>query len=365
MENYSFNPNAVPTFLAAAAFLFISLYRVIREKFSYLSNLLFLVGLIVSFWLFSFSWMYCANNDGVALRWAKIAYFGIPFLPTAIYNFSLVFLQVFQQNRNSVRVCWAISMFFSLLAVQTDLIISGVKRYQWGYYPQYDVFSIPYLMFFFGVLSLCLYHYVTEYRKTLKGTAHHQRLKLFIIAFSIASLAIVDYFAKFGINVYPFGYLPFLVFLLLSSLTISRYKMVDITPAFTAEKIIDTMNDILFVTDPEGIIRLVNKAALKFTGKFGDDLIGKHITQVISNDYFSNQFENLLASEPITNFEITCCSRKDSNCTLSLSIAAIKDKTNQSLAVVIVAKDITYLKRAEKGFHKREDDQHMGQESSL
>ena len=348
MENYFLNPYAVPTFLSAAAFLFISLYRIIRDKFSFLSDLLFLIGLIVSLWLFSFSWMYCATNERLALWWAKVAYVGIPFLPTAILNFSLVFLQTARQNRNLLRFCWAVSMLFSLLAVETDLIISGVKHYWWGYYPQYDVFSIPYLMFFFGILSLCAYEYVTEYRKTIKGTAQHKRLKLFVIAFSVASLAIVDYFAKFGMAVYPFGYLPFLGFLLISSITISRYRMVDITPAFAAEKIIDTMNDILFVTDPEGTIRLVNKAAVTFLGKSPDDVIGKHITQVISNAFFSNQFATLVASEPIANFEISCCSKKD----LSLSISAIKEKTGQLLAVVIIAKDITYLKRVERDFIK-------------
>jgi PAS domain S-box-containing protein len=171
---------------------------------------------------------------------------------------------------------------------------------------------------------------------------------LFIVAFGIAAIAIVDYFAKFGINVYPFGYLPLLGFLLISSVAISRYKMVDITPAFSAEKIIDTMNDILFVTDPEGIIRLVNKAALSFFGKFEDDLIGKHITQVISNDYFSSQFGNLLSREPISDLEISCCSRKDLRCTLSLSISAIKDREQQSLAVVIIAQDVTDLRRMER-----------------
>jgi len=237
---------------------------------------------------------------------------------------------------------------FSLLAVETDLIISGVKHYRWGYYPQYDVFSIPYLMFFFGILSLCAYEYVTEYKKTLKGTTQRTRLKLFIIAFSFAALAIVDYFAKFGIDVYPFGYIPLLGFLLLSSITISRYRIVDITPAFAAEKIIDAMNDILFVTDPEGTIRLVNKAAVTFLGKSAEDLVGKHITQVISNAFFSGQFASLVSSEPIANFEISCCSKKD----LSLSISAIKDKTRQLLAVVIIAKDVTYLKRVERDFIK-------------
>ena len=348
MDNYFFNPYAVPTFLSSGAFLVISLYRVVRDRFSFLSSLLFLIGLIVSVWLFAFSWMYSATNEKAALWWAKAAYIALPFLPAAILNFALVFLQTALQNKALVRFCWAASMLFSLLAVETDLVISGVKHYKWGYYPQYDVFSVPYLLFFFGVLALCAYEYFSEYKKTKSGTAQHKRLRSFMIAFVVASVAIVDYFAKFGLAVYPFGYIPFLGFLLLSSTTISRYRLVDITPAFAADRIMDTMNDILFVTDPEGTIRLVNKAAEVFWGKSRNDLVGKDITQVVGNAFLSNQFASLIESEPITNFEISCCAKKD----LSLSISAIKDKTGEVLAVVVIAKDITYLKRVERDFIK-------------
>lgn len=356
LQNYTFSYYAIPTFIVAAFSFILVVYQVIREEFSFLGLSFFILGLIIFIWLFSFSWMYCAKDDAVALWWAKVAYLGLPFLPTAVYHFSMVFLQIYRQHRAMLLLCWILSALFSLIAVGTDFLISGVHKYPWGYYPVYGAMSVPYLLCFVGILSLSLYHHVREYQKAFSGTIHKLRIKAFIIAFSIAYLGVFDYSAKFHVSVYPFGYLPIFIFLIIVFFAISHYRFVDITPAFASSKIIDTMNDILLVLDPEGSIRLANKASQLFFNQFEDDLLGKHITQVINNTYFSEQLKSLLQSEPVQNYEFSCNSEKYGESILSLSITSIKDRKKHPLAYVFIAKDITSEKKSERALLKARAD---------
>ena len=355
-NNYILSYYAIPTFIVSIISLVIVTYRLVREGFSFLSISFFLLGLTIFIWLFSFSWMYCATDKEVALWWIKAAYFGLPFLPTAVYNFSLVFLQIHRQYKEVVWFSFLLSALFSFIAVQTDFLISGVYKYRWGYYPEYGFLSIPYLMCFLGILLLSLYYHIREYRKALVGSIYKIRIKAFIVAFSIAYIGVFDYFAKFGINIYPFGYLPIVIFLIISSIAISRYRFVDITPAFASEKIIDTMNDVLLVLDSEGTIRLANKASTIFFNQFADDLTGKHITMVLNNSYFSSQFGSLIKSNLIHNFEISCNSEKLGERLLSVSISSIKDSKDYPLAYVFIAKDITKRTLAERALLKTKSD---------
>lgn len=357
INNYTFNYLAIPVVIVSVISLTIVIYRVIRDKFSFLSLSFFLLGLNVFIWLFSFSWIYCAKNVYVALWWTKVAYLGLPFLPTTILNFSMVFLQIYRQHRVVLWFCWILSAIFSLIAIGTDFLISGVYEYPWGHYPAYGPMSIPYLLFFFSVLLFSLYLHLKEYQKALTGTIHKLRIKSFIIAFSIAYLGIFDYFAKFHINLYPFGYIPIFIFLLIVSHTISRYRFVDITPALASETIIDAIGDILLVLDPEGIIRLSNKASQLFFNQFADDLRGKHITMIIDNAYFADQFNLLLKSGSIQNYEIFCNSKKyGGERTLILSITPIKYEKEHPLSYVFIAKDITRQKKAERALLKAKAD---------
>jgi len=354
--NYTLDYYAIPVFIVSMVSLGLAVYRVIREEFSFLGISFFLLGLTIFIWLFSFSWMYCAKDEYVALWWAKVAYIGLPFLPAAVYNFSMVFLQIYRQHREVLLFCWVLSGMFSLLAVGTDFLITGMYKYQWGYYPAYGAMSIPYLLYFLGILSLSLYHHVREYQKALAGTIHKLRIKSLFIAFSITYIGVFDYFAKFHVNIYPFGYLTIVLFLGIVSHASSRYRFVDITPAFASEKIIDTMNDILLVLDSEGTIRLTNKASQLFFDQFADELIGKHVTTVVGDVYFADQFKSLIKTEPVQNLEIYCNSKKYGEKTLIVSLTSIKDKKEYPLAYVFIAKDITPQKKSERALLKAKAD---------
>lgn len=344
--NYTLSVFAVPTFVVAAVVLILGAYYIVYERFSFVSKLLFSLSLCISVWLFSFSLMYCARDASLAFLWSKAAYLGLPLLPSLIYHFTLVILRIYQKFKKYLWFSWIVSAMFLILALRTDLLVSGIYRHWWGYYPKLGILGMPYLIFFVGLMFISFRHFWIEYRKAMPGTMHQRRVRMFLISYCVVFPGLLDYVGSYGIPLYAFGYLPVLVFLAMFSNAIIRYGLVDITPAFAANKIIDTMTGALLIIDQEGVIRLVNGTARELFGRSDKELIGKHISEFIQNELFSQGIETLKNTEPIQNYEIPY-NRQGVDSVLSLSSAIIKDRRGQTVAVVCIARDITERRRAE------------------
>ena len=126
MPNYALNPYAIPLLVVALLSLAASSVGLIRERTSKISITLFVLGCFVSLWFFAFAWMYLAKAEATALWWAKAAYLGVPFIPTAIITFTVSVLNTYRRDKGILWVGWILSLAFSILAVRTDLLIRGV-----------------------------------------------------------------------------------------------------------------------------------------------------------------------------------------------------------------------------------------------
>ncbi len=203
-SNYTYSIYCLPTFLITALSLALGLTVFTRERGSFISFLFLTITLCTAVWLFSFSWMYCANKEAVALLWAKGAYLGIPFLPAATYHFTTSTLQINRPRKTYAWAAWTVSFIFSIGALFSNLLVSSVYKYWWGYYPLYGWLGIPFLTYFAAIILACLYLYFSEYLKTNPGVVK-KRIGAFLLAFIIAYLGSVDYLPKYKINIYPFG----------------------------------------------------------------------------------------------------------------------------------------------------------------
>jgi PAS domain S-box-containing protein len=344
--SYQFNPYAIPTFGTAAAIFLLGLLVLFRERGSRVSLLFSLVNLAVGLWLFGFSWMYCAVDPKVALWWTRAAHLGIVLIPSAIYHFTVCTVNIYQKNKRTVWLSWALSLLFFTAILTSRTLISGLYQHWWGYYPRYDWLSIPFLVCFFGVLFRSLHHYRADYEGARSGT-RQRRSKALMIAFGIGYLAAFDYLPAFGLALYPFGYIPVLVFIGLMAHAIWRYRLVDITPALAATQIIDTMADALLVLDQEGIVRIVNQATCRLCEKSEDELVGMPVTAIKRIFFTSDELTRLLRSGSHRDYEVTLRAEQDEAVTLSVSASLMHDHDQQPVAIVCVARDITKRKHAE------------------
>lgn len=352
--NYTFSPYAIPTFVTTVALLILGLTVLIRERLSLVSVLFFLMTLTVSVWLFGFSWMYSTTNESVARWWAKAAYLGVPFIPSAIYHFTVVALRIYQRYKARVLVSWTISALFAAVILPTDALHSALYRYPWGYYPKYGWLGLPFMTFFFCTMFIALHHYWMEYRKAKPGT-HKSRIKWLSIAFAGAYIASLDFLPKYGVGLYPLGYLGVFAWLVFVERAIWRYQLVDITPAFAAEPIIRTMADPLLVLDHDGILQVTNQAACHLLGRSETELVGKSFS-TISRDLFPKEkLDTLIRTGALQHYETNYSPRPGWTMVLDISASAIRDRFEQTVGIVCIARDITERKRAEETVRASEE----------
>jgi PAS domain S-box-containing protein len=347
-RHYAFSGYAVPTLLTAALVLSLGASVLVRERGSWLSLLFLLLTLTIGIWQFAFSLMYCAADEYVAFWWAKAAYLGVPLIPSAIYHFTVAVLQLYERRKRLVWTCWALSVLFAWTIITTNSLISRLYHYWWGYYPRYGWLSVPYLIFFFGFMILSLAEYWLAYRRAAPATVHRRRTRALLLAFSVIYIGSFDYVAKYGIALYPFGYLPVLVFVGLAARAIWRYRLVDITPAVAAREIVETMPNALLVLDRDGLVRIANEAACTLLDMPQHLLVGRPLA-ALSNPLLNPELLNtLLREEAVRDHTITVLTSRRGQRTLSLSTASVRDHADQPVGIVCVLADITDRKRAEQ-----------------
>jgi PAS domain S-box-containing protein len=342
------NSLAIQTILTSLGVLCVGTFALIRERGTKISLAFSLVTLTMGVWLFCFSWMYSAPNERIAMWWAKSAYIGVGFIPAAVYHYGRL-LRGDTKFSKGTAVVIVLGALFVIAIIKTDMLFGSLYHYQWGYYPKYGIGSLPFLLYFFGVMFYAVRHASIEYRRATKGSTRKTRTKAVLFSFVIGYLASFDYLAAWGIPVYPFGYIPILIFIGLSGYAIMRYRLLNITPAAAAHQIIETMHDALIVLDMDGIIRVVNKAACRLFGYQAQDLVGSRLaSSLVHSLAIVEVIESSIRGATMQNYEAAYQTPAGTTGTLSLTTSILQDKDSESLGIVCVMRDITEHKRADE-----------------
>lgn len=135
MSHYVFNWFALPPIVTSLCSLAVGLLVLRREWTSRVGQALFLVTAIISIWFAASALMYSAAGSSTALVWTHVAYAVVPLLPTAIYLYIAVGLRVYQSQKVVVWALVLASLAFVGLAQASHLLLSGVEKHWWGYYP--------------------------------------------------------------------------------------------------------------------------------------------------------------------------------------------------------------------------------------
>ncbi|HYO75304.1 MAG TPA: PAS domain S-box protein, partial [Thermoanaerobaculia bacterium] len=339
---YAFSPAAIPVAATAVLVLAFGFYVVSRRSSAASTSFLTLT-IVVAIWMAAFAAMYSATDAAIALAWARKAYLGIPFIPAAIYWFTIEVLRIAERRRLAHVVAWSCAAFFSAIAAATDLMIPRVQQYWWGFYPRYDSgVSVAFVAFFFGYLVASLFEFVRAYPHA-RGV-EKQRISACILAFAIAYLGCVDYLPNYGIAAYPFGYLAILGSVVVAGRAIRRYDLVALTPSLASREIISTMADVLFVCDREGRIEFANRAATTILGYEESELAGKKIDELLAQEA---PLSPKLQRRSLRNDEYVFACANGDRVDLTLSIAPVVHD-GAPAGAVIIGRDVRDRKRAER-----------------
>ncbi|MBI3965109.1 MAG: PAS domain S-box protein [Chloroflexi bacterium] len=346
-STYVFGPYVLPPLITAAVTFLLGIAVLIRERGSFVSLCFFVIILAITDWLFGFSMMYAATTEATARWWLNIGNLGVPFIGPAVYLFTVTATGALPRRRIWVGLNWLNGAFFAVVFTQSDLLITGFYRYEWGFYPRFGVVGAIFIAIFIGQFVWSLGEQWTAYRRASPGV-YKLRLKSFMQAFAIGYVGAVDYVPSFGVPIYPFGFLTILVFLLLHARTIRRYRLVDLTPRFAAEQIVSTMADPLIVCDAEGKIRLVNDVACEVFGHPRHELIGRPLECLTdSGPGQTDRLRELLRRQEARDEELVFYTRAGEPVSVSLSATRLPDRDRMTVGTVIIARDVRERKRAE------------------
>lgn len=343
--SYSFSAYSIPLLLVVASLLLLGIFVLVRERLTLVSALFFLIALVVSIWLFCFAVVYSSTTEQTALWWTKASYLGVPFIAPAVYSFSTAVLRIHRDKLPIITTIWLGSALFAAATFATDWLVSGVRHYFWGYYTSYGWLGLPFILFFSGLLVASAVHFWHQYRVTPRGR-HRRRIRLLLTAFSIGYIGAVDFVACYGLEVYPFGYLAILGFVIIAARAVWTYRLADITPAFAAEEIVATMSDALLVLDRDGVLRVANNAACEMFGYMRGDMVGRTLAETIGGQPLPSELNTLARLNRVRDSEMSYRTPQGDEIALSISASVMRDADGEIEAVVYVLRDITEQKHA-------------------
>lgn len=316
----------------------------IRERGSTESSAF--LGMLISgaVWLIGYGMAYLAKHEFAALWWVKVGHIGVCLIPSTIFLFALTIVKRAPAFRLYIWASFLFSALFIFEIIATDQFISGLYSYFWGYYAHYSRVSIIFL-FFFGTMLLAALRILWLSYRQASSLWQRSRIKCFLVAFCISYLGSLDYFPAFGLGFYPAGYLPVFAYVLITAWTIKRYHLVDITPAFAAQQIIDNMADALLVLDRDGIVRVANTVASRLFRRPSKSLVGKHIIEATNGVILADTFEKLIPGNKLQDYEIILPGEAESETVLSLSSSLLCGDDKQPAAFVCLFRDITEAKK--------------------
>ncbi len=349
-DNYILTPYAVPLLLVGAAIGVLGIFVLIRERASRIAVMYFFFTVPISIWLTAFGADYASIHASQAFWWSKVSHVGVIFIPTAAFTLTVTIIQRTHHFRRFMVICFVLSFLFCIGHISTNLFFIGLNHYFWGYYPQYGPVGFLFFAYFFGVMITILYLYWVEYRNSA-NVRHKKRLKGFLLAFGIGYFGAFDFIAAFGIPLYPFGYVPIFIFLVIQAYVIMRYRLVDITPELAAGRILETMQGAVIVVDLEGKMRVVNRAACAVLGQQKSDLLDTDLSSIIELPAELRDYHNV--HDSVThNHEMVWFNKDRQQVDISIAASLLRDKDNFPIGIVYAAHDITQRKKAREKLKK-------------
>jgi diguanylate cyclase (GGDEF)-like protein/PAS domain S-box-containing protein len=343
-SSYTFSWFAVPVFVVGLLNWLLGLATLYRERASRPSLTLLLMTFTIGVWLLGLSAAYSSSDHDVALAWIKVSMLGTVFVPVGAFIHAAMGSSKLHLMRLLTVAGLAFSTALAVLVIETHLVLGGVHRFWWGYYPVYGSLG-PVLIVYYGAFFVgggVLYRLGQQ---TTKSVIQQKRMKVRLAALAMAAPATVDFFATMHVPVYPCGYVFIMGYIALSTFNIWRYRLVDITPALAARQIIDTMAEGLLVFDRDGIIRVANHAAETLCGA-SRSLIGATCGEMDAR-WLKGTLAPLLDPERQSRNELTFLRDGSDAGTAVVSSSKLRDARGEWVGTVCIMHDITERQRSE------------------
>ncbi|MFA6217133.1 MAG: ATP-binding protein [Candidatus Omnitrophota bacterium] len=227
---FKFNPYAIPPLITALFCLIIGAFVYLKNRKSSANRAFGILGFSCFLWNLGYFMSYISTAEKSAYFWCQFAYLGIAFITPATYHFSVAFVKIPQKNR-IITFFYLLAFIFALLT-RTSLLVNGVTMHYWGYHTKIGVLHNIFLIFWITPLIMAFRNLRLGYLSA-RLALERQRAKYMFWAISFGYLGGLDYLAHYGIEIYPIGFAPVIIFILATAYAIVRYRIMDISIVIT------------------------------------------------------------------------------------------------------------------------------------
>lgn len=136
----------------------------------------------------------------------------------------------------------------------------------------------------------------------------------------------------------------------LSATTVSREYM---------EKLFDSMDDMLIVVSPEGVIQSVNHAYCELFECRPEEIIGRRVDEFDERDApmcIFSAFPQSLVSGPLRGIECSCHTSSGAIVPILFSLAVMNDDGGRPQAIICAAQNISNLKKAQEALQQKQSE---------
>ncbi len=342
------------SFASFIIYLILGFYVFFLDKNSRSNRTFFFMTFSLAIWAFCYTFIYPAATHDTVLKWLFAASFGVFYIPGILLHFVMdLTLPYFK-----ARKWWLITIYY------LPGLVMHVRYFLKGYVTVVDVVPGPLgwlevvepSSFWFIYLNVyfflyILYSVVQVIRWGRNSMRIRQKKQARLISFSLILTVIASLITDTLLPALQINYIPAVApifFLILAGglwYSISRYRMMVLTPEIAADEIISRINELLFLVNTQGQIILANTKVHSMLGYSTIEIRGNYIANYIDMKDFNNNLlqDNFLFSEKLVMNEVHFISKSGENIPVELSCSPIKDKAQEVIGIVMVGQDLRMM----------------------
>ena len=183
-------------------------------------------------WLFGYVIAYSTKDEKTALLFCRIACTGAVFTAPTFYHFAVSFLNK-RKEIKFVIAAYLAMLFIAPFSLTSNLFLRGVYKYYWGYYSKAGILHPLYLIIFFGIFFRGFYILLIENWKKDSSVDPIKKVQInyIFIAYAVALMGAIDYVPKYGVELFPFGFLFEILFVIIVAYAIKTRNILNINIA--------------------------------------------------------------------------------------------------------------------------------------
>lgn len=221
------NPHTIPATICTIFALTCGFFVLFKDPRAKLKQIFFFICFNIAAWMSFYVPFNFQVSEFLLIKWFKISYCFISFLPIMCFTFVTSYLNV-SKNRFWYRINSLIGLTFCIISLTTDWVISGVNYLPYFPYPKAGPLHVLLMMHCFYLVFIMLKMLIDALKREDLSAKSKNHLKYMAFGLTTLALGAFDYSANYNYQIYPIGPFTNSIFLITVTTAIFKHQLMDI-----------------------------------------------------------------------------------------------------------------------------------------